>query len=678
MKILRTLALSLLIAGLHVNAQPSEEGLIRQTLMDYIEGTANGQPERLRRAFHPDFNLYTVTAQDSLRIRDGERYISNIKEGQKNSRQGRILSIDYDKDAAVARVEIVIPGWRVFTDYFLLLKYEGSWKIVHKSYTSEPFSDKNGSIVSDEEIDQLFEPFNRNDHPAVAATMIYKGEVVYKKAFGSVALDQKVPASVHTKFQLGGLSKHFTAFAVLLLEEQGKLSLNDDIRTHLPELPNYQKTITIDHLLSMTSGLPDFWALKNIAGWHRDDVFTQDHAMTLIKNSQPGFDPGEDYIYSNTDILLLAEIVSKVSGQSFASFTKEHLFDPLGMTNTLVKDDFEQFIPNVATSYEADGDGFKYSALNYGIVGPTNVYSTVDDLAKWELNMSDPKVGSRELIDKLYTVCVMNNGNTMNPLFGTITYSQQLFHEERGIMEVYQTGTLGGYASSIFKFRDQEFTAIVLSSGIPYSGYLGMRTAYMFLEDEFTEPEQVDYAGESIKLKAKQLQQHTGMYWYERGGYSRSIELKNDTLRYVRGNGSESQLVPVSENEFLMITPGDERISVSFEGKKENKQMTFDIGESDPIISKRREPYSYSDENLRRLIGTYYCKPLNVVYEVAVEDGQLTASNIKAGKVTFKSIEKGLFEGDRWFFRSIRFDEDQDGFLLNTEEVRNLQFEKLQ
>lgn len=109
--------------------------LISNTLKDYIEGTSMGQPDRLRRAFHPDFNLYSVTEEDSLRVWEGEDYVSKIKVGEKNSRQGRIIAIDYENNAATAKVEIVIPGWRIFTDYFLLLKYEGSWKIVHKSYT---------------------------------------------------------------------------------------------------------------------------------------------------------------------------------------------------------------------------------------------------------------------------------------------------------------------------------------------------------------------------------------------------------------------------------------------------------------------------------------------------------------------------------------------------------------
>ncbi len=128
--------LSLMVRQVHAQDTPSKAELdqISATLMDYIEGTANGEPERLRKAFHPDFNLFTVT-RDSLNIRSGEKYIANIKVGEKTSRIGKIISIDYEKDAAMAKAEIIVPNWRIFTDYFLLLKYEGSWKIVHKSYS---------------------------------------------------------------------------------------------------------------------------------------------------------------------------------------------------------------------------------------------------------------------------------------------------------------------------------------------------------------------------------------------------------------------------------------------------------------------------------------------------------------------------------------------------------------
>lgn len=140
MNLFKTLIFALILfSGLKLSAQEqnskSEIEQISETLMDYIEGTANGEPERLRKAFHPDFNLYTITEENKLRIRSGEEYISQIKNGEKSNRIGRIISIDYEKDAAIGKAEIIIPNWRIFTDYFLLLKYEGSWKIVQKSYT---------------------------------------------------------------------------------------------------------------------------------------------------------------------------------------------------------------------------------------------------------------------------------------------------------------------------------------------------------------------------------------------------------------------------------------------------------------------------------------------------------------------------------------------------------------
>ena len=143
MRGLKILLLVFVFSGINtIRAQKdtsqSEIAQITETIMLYIDGTANGEPEKLKKAFHPDFNLYTI-ANDTLRIRSGKNYVSNVKQGKKSNRIGRIISIDYENDAAIAKAEIIIPNWKIFTDYFLLMKYKGSWKIVQKSYTSRPF-----------------------------------------------------------------------------------------------------------------------------------------------------------------------------------------------------------------------------------------------------------------------------------------------------------------------------------------------------------------------------------------------------------------------------------------------------------------------------------------------------------------------------------------------------------
>lgn len=667
----------LFLHGLTFSQQDKEEALIRETLMDYIEGTANGQPERLRRAFHPDFNLYSTTSNDDLRIWDGDDYISGVEPGRKANRIGRIVSVDHEGITATAKVEIVMPDRLVFTDYFLLVKYQGKWKIIHKSYSSRAFAEKDKIALLNNELDTLFSDFDRPDHPAVAALAIHKGEVVYQRTFGSSHLDPRTPANVDTKFQLAGMSKHFTAFAIFLLEEQGKLSLTDEIGDHLSWLPKYESPITIDHLLSTTSGLSDFWDLKNIAGWHRDDVFTQEHARELIKKIKPAFKAGTAQLYSNTDQLLLAEIVVAVSGRSFGEFMKQEVFEPLDMNHTQVADDFELLIPGVAASYESDGNGgFKNSPMNYGIYGPTNIYSSISDQAKWELNLLDPKVGSKSLIEKLYGYCTTSDGSYLDSWNGRHSYAQQFYHWGHGVKEPYQIATLGGHSTSIFKFPDQEFTVITMSSGIPYSGYLGMGLAYHFIGDQFNDPEEIDFSSlKTQKLKTKQLERYAGYYWDDTACFSRELAVTNDTLRYMRADGRSSALLPLSNNQFQMMVGEGEVVILTFEEENGTQVMNFASGDV-RIAFRKAEKAAYTGSQLRAFTGRFYCASLNAVYTLELQEGMLVARNPRVGSFRLRPAMKDTFEGEG-VFTSIHFNEDQSSFLLESEDVRGILFERI-
>lgn len=538
------------------------------------------------------------------------------------------------------------------------------------------------SAQTESDIDQLFSDFNSTDRPGLAALIIHKGEVVYKKGFGSEHLDYESPVTPDTKFQLAGLSKHFTAFAIFLMEEQGQLSFDDDIRKHIPELPDYGKVVRIHHLLSQSSGLHGYWALRPLTGLNYSDVFTHEHAMKLIASQKTlGFDPGTDYSYTNTGQTLLAEIVERVSGQSFASYTKESLFDPLGMTNTLFKNSFNKYIPNTAHAYEAIEGGFEEAPSNFGIAGPTNLYSTIEDLSKWEMNLINPKVGSSEMIQKMNTPAKLNNGTFINPDYGTVTLGQQLIHKERGVPKIYQTGTLGGYTSSIFKFMNQEFTVIVLSSGVPYNGYLGMNTAYLFLEDQFIEPASVDFSlVKAKKLSAKKLDKYVGSYWNWKGASARSIAMQDDTLRYVRGE-SQSALIPLSDARFQMLVQADEKIYVNFKMINGQKRMEFIIEESDPIVFNEYEPINLDSNELKEFEGTFHCKELSTVYQFEMKEEQLTATHLRNEDVIFNPIATDLFAANAWYFGAISYERNSNGsingFWVQMDEVRNLWFQKI-
>lgn len=540
-----------------------------------------------------------------------------------------------------------------------------------------------GNAQTTEQIDKLFEPFDSPAHPAVAALVIHKGKVVYQKAFGSTHLDYLQPATVETKFQVDQMARHFTAFGVLLLEEQGKLSLKDDVRQYLPELPAYAEIVTLRHLLSQTSGLQGIWSLKNIAGWRRNDPFTSTDAMDLIMSQKElDFKPGTDYADVNTNTFLLAKVISKISGQPFPDFMKESVFEPLGMVNTLFSESESEHIPGVAAFYELQEGGFSRGTMNYGISGPSNLFTSVQDLAKWHLNLETPVLGSQKIASKLSAPATLDNGSTIDPSYGRFTLGQQLIHKERGIPKRYLTGSLGGHSSSIFDFFDKQFTVFVLSSGIPYNGYLGMQTAYLFLEDQFIEPASINFSRlKTKKLSTKQLKAYEGFYWNEKSAYSRSIRLENDTLRYIRTSGRSSNIIPISDNKFVMMVGGDEKITVSFEKENGLNRMELVIGASAPILSYTRNQIQYRAQDLLKYTGQYFCKALGVVYELKIKEGQLTASSFRNPEITLTPVSMGLFEGNRSFFASVKYKIDEDGdvlgFDLYTPEVQNLKFNKL-
>ncbi len=535
----------------------------------------------------------------------------------------------------------------------------------------ESFSSQNPAL------DTLFSEVDRQDHPAVGAIAIHKGEVVYKNSFGSANLSTQAPATLDTKFRLSAISRQFTAFAILFLEEQGKLSIKDDIRKYLPMLPDYEHTITIDHLLSMTSGLSDFWQMRDLIGQHEEDVFTQEQTLKTINKLKPAFEPGEDYIYGHTDLVLLAEIVAIASGQSFPDFMKEHLFDPLGMNNTLIKSQHHQTMENVAESYMPLETGYREVVTNSGVYGPINVYSTINDLAKWELNLLEPEIGSKVVVEKLFESVKLNSGKPIDSWNGQFAYAQQFYHWGHGVKEIYQIGFLGGHASAMFKFPDQEFTVIVLSSGMPYSGYLGMGLAEHFIGEHFFNDEPNDFSQLKTKqLSRRQLQKFAGNYWNERSGLSRKVELINDTLTYIRTDGRTSGLLPLTDNKFQMIAGG--KVYVTFEDNNGSMNMNFESATLNVDSFTRIQPVTYGDEKLEKMEGDYYNSNHGIVYTLRFEEGQLIANHPRVGDVRLSQVSENIFVGNRNLLQSIRFNEDASAFTVNSDEIRGLEFIKIQ
>ena len=306
--------------------------------------------------------------------------------------------------------------------------------------------------------------------------------------------------------------------------------MEDDVRKYIPEVPDFGKTITLRHLANHTSGMRDQWNLLALAGWRLDDVITKEHIMKLVeKQEELNFEPGEEYRYCNTGYTLLAEVVSRVSGMSFADFTQKRIFEPLGMESTLFYDEHEKIVPNRAYSYAPDVDGFRKVGLSYANVGATSLFTTVEDLALWALNFEAPKVGNDDTFNEMHTQGILNSGDTIDYALG------QVINQYRGLNRVSHGGADAGYRTTISRFPDQRFSVIIFSNyGSFNPSWKANQVADIYLEDEFTEPRQA-YRGnqppqpEEVPMPGS-LEDYVGVYYSPELSTDYEIKIKEGAL----------------------------------------------------------------------------------------------------------------------------------------------------
>ena len=273
-------------------------------------------------------------------------------------------------------------------------------------------------------VDKIFEQWNKPDSPGCALGIYQNGQIVYKRGYGMANLNDDIPITPATVFHVASMSEQFTAFSILLLAQQGKLSLDDDVHKYIPELPDFGERITLRHLMHHTSGLRDQWSLLGLAGWrYSQDLITDDDVMSVVtRQKELNFKPGEKYMYSNTGFTLLAIVVKRVSGISFREFTTKNIFEPLGMTHTHFRDDHEEVIKHDALGYEQDGKDkpFRMNLTNFDTAGATSLHTTVEDLQLWDENFYHPRVGGPALIQAMLERGKLNSGELQDYASGLV------------------------------------------------------------------------------------------------------------------------------------------------------------------------------------------------------------------------------------------------------------------
>ncbi len=384
-------------------------------------------------------------------------------------------------------------------------------------------------------VDQLFAEWDNPDSPGATLAVTREGKIIYKQGYGTANLEYDIPITPATIFDIASVSKQFAAFAITTLAHEGKLSLDDDIRVHLPDVPDFGHTITIRHLLHHTSGLRDWVQSLVIAGVTMEDVISFKHILKMVRQQKAlNFEPGAAYSYSNTGYNLLAEIVERVTGDSFREWTDTNIFKPLAMTNTHFHDDHQMILKNRAYSYQSVENGeFKHAINNTTALGSSSLYSTVEDLAKWMLNFDDTCIGEQTIIDQMHQRGVLNNGEQISYALGLS------IGEYRGLETVGHSGSWRGFRSHLIRFPDQQFGVVILCNLDTFNPLnLAEKVADLYLVhvlapvEKASEPEKVALA-EDIKsepLTPEQLTEFEGDYYTEELDTTYSIRVHGNQL----------------------------------------------------------------------------------------------------------------------------------------------------
>ena len=528
-------------------------------------------------------------------------------------------------------------------------------------------------LVADERskrVDALFNTWIEPDTPGCALGIIENGQFIYQRGYGAANLDYDIPITSQSVFRIGSVSKQFTAMAVLLAAEEGKLSLDDDIRKYLPELSPYDPPVTIRHLLHHTSGLRDYLYLMDLVGKREDDYYTNEEVMALLARlKELNFRPGEEYLYSNTNYFLFSQIIPRVTGKSLREWAAEKIFRPLGMNHTHFHDDLREVVPRRATGYRKKDDGtFEIDVSTINMVGDGGLFTTVEDLFKWDQDFYRNVLGGPNVMPQMLAPGTLNDGTVQSYALG-LRVSRY-----RGLPVVGHGGSWVGYRAATLRFPEQKFSVICLcnrADAVPWE--TAARIADIYLADAFPRMD----SAVTIALPEAQRREREGTYWNERTSTFATVKrtesglsLTVEDIEYALGFLDEDRFVGAAEaasltGVFEKNSEGYISMHVQLEG-----QRTFEYVQVQPWHPSRQELSAHS--------GTYENEELGVRYVIRLgNEGRL---ELEGPALDDPALEPAFPHAFRWAWGTMVFVRNNSGeisgFRLSAGSERNLVFVK--
>jgi CubicO group peptidase (beta-lactamase class C family) len=536
-------------------------------------------------------------------------------------------------------------------------------------------------------VDSVFAMYTRPLSPGCALGVVHDGQLVYARGYGMADLEHDVRITPSSIFHVASISKQFAAFSILLLDRDGKLSLDDDIRKHLPAVPDFGHRITIRHLIHHTSGLRDQWQLLSLSGWRADDPKSERDILWLVSRQRAlNFTPGAEHLYSNTGFTLLGTIVRRVSGKSLREFTTQRIFEPLGMTATHFHDDHTMLVPGRTSAYAPAGGGarggrggaapsvsdYRISIPVFDNAGATSLFTTVEDMAKWERNFLQPTVGDARMVEQMYERGRLNDGST-------IPYAFALSHGElRGLRTIGHSGSDAGYRADYVRFPDQRYAfATFCNIGTANPAALNRNVAAIVLADLMGAVPVTGGRGaapppRAVAMEAAELRRYAGVYVDTIGESFRALVFHDSTgTLHASGTANAPQLVHIGNEEFVAQV-GANTLRVKFHRDARGIQGLSDSGSA--VVFVRRPPPRSS---LSEYAGRYRSEELDVEWVFAASDSSLVLSVRREPEQRLRPVYDDGFSAGA---AVVRFTRDSagriTGFLYSAGRVRHLRFDR--
>ncbi|GAB5454787.1 MAG: hypothetical protein Hens2KO_10160 [Henriciella sp.] len=521
--------------------------------------------------------------------------------------------------------------------------------------TEEPITE---SLPVIQAVDQVLAPWNADDAPGVTVAVSWNDEIVYARGAGMANLEHGLPLSPTSVFQVASVSKQITAFATLLLVADGGVDLDADIRTYIPDFPATNPVITVRHLLDHTSGLRERNTLAEMAGWLPDDIRTESQMRGLVKR-QTGvnFAAGEEIEYSNTGYALLAEIVEQVSGQTFQTFTKERIFDPLGMDQSLFPNNRNTVIPQRASSYYPDQTGFKNVIVASSTYGSTGLYTSALDLLKWAENFETQIVGSPRVFELMAERFQARNGDD-----STFAKGQEK-RPYKGFETWSHGGTDAGYRSFLLRVPSADLEVVVISNRTDFdkAGF-AFEVADVFLFSDAKEPELRDLNWTPVSMA--DLAAFSGDYEIFPGVIF-ALRDENGGLTFASLGEPRADLQPLQQigpREFLLnATP---KRTLVFDAPIDNQSasVAYRLGMDGVLKAPRIELASFDPSSavFDDYVGRCNSPDLDIYYDLKLEDGVLVAMHARRSAFDLTAYQEDMFSA-QGPLQKLVFERDPNG-----------------